>query len=103
VKKIIIMAIVTTSVLQSCMKQDLKVSDEVLVSITNECRAQIKLYNYEDGRQYLSDIFDCSYVSILPIKVKPGKYKIKAETYQGKSVTKTFTKGVYAQTLDIEF
>jgi hypothetical protein len=97
------MAIVTTSVLQSCMKQDLKVSDEVLVSITNECRAQIKLYNYEDGRQYLSDIFDCSYVSILPIKVKPGKYKIKAETYQGKSVTKTFTKGVYAQTLDIEF
>jgi hypothetical protein len=101
-QKLLIMLITVTS-LAACKKEEQRTSDEVLVSITNECRAQIKLYNYEDGRQYLSDIFDCSYVSILPIKVKPGKYKIKAETYQGKSVTKTFTKGVYAQTLDIEF
>jgi len=40
---------------------------------------------------------------MMAIKVKPGKYRIKAETYQGKSVTKTFTKGPYAQSLDIEF
>ena len=97
------MTIITTTVLQSCMKADLKVSDEVLVSITNECRARIYLYNYDTGRQYLSDMYDCSYVSMIAIKVKPGTYKVKAETYQGKSVTKTFKKGAYAQTLDIEF
>jgi len=102
-KKIILMATITTTVLQSCMKEDLKVSDEVLVSITNECRARIYLYNYDTGRQYLSDMFDCSYVSMIAIKVVPGKYKVKAETYQGKTVTKTFKKGAYAQTLDIEF
>ena len=97
------MTIITTTVLQSCMKADLKVSDEVLVSITNECRARIYLYNFDTGRQYLSDMYDCSYVSMLAIKVKPGTYKVKAETYQGKSVTKTFKKGTYAQSLDIEF
>jgi len=102
-KKIILMAIITTTVLQSCMKEDLKVSDEVLVSITNECRARIFLYNNDTGRQYLEDIFDCSYVSMIALKVAPGKYKVKAETYQGKTVTKTFKKGAYAQTLDIDF
>lgn len=101
-KPIIIMAIITATVLQSCMKEQ-KVSDEVLVSITNECRARIYLYNYDTGRQYLSDMFDCSYVSMIAIKVAPGKYKVKAETYQGKTVTKTFKKSAYAQTLDIEF
>jgi hypothetical protein len=90
-------------ILSSCMKQNLRPSDEVLVSITNECRARIYLYNYDTGNQYLSDIFDCSYVSMIALKVKPGTYKVKAETYQGKTVTKTFTKGPYAQTLDIEF
>jgi len=85
------------------MKADLKVSDEVLVSTTNECRARIFLYNNDTGGQYLEDIFDCSYVSMIALKVAPGKYKVKAETYQGKTVTKTFKKGVYAQTLDIEF
>ena len=65
--------------------------------------ARIYLYNYDTGRQYLSDMFDCSYVSMIAIKVAPGKYKVKAETCQGKTVTKTFKKGVYAKTLDIEF
>ena len=45
----------------------------------------------------------CSYVHLIALKVKPGKYRIKAETYQGKIVSKTFTKGPYAQNLDIEF
>ncbi|HUZ60093.1 MAG TPA: hypothetical protein VMU83_15070 [Hanamia sp.] len=90
-------------ILSGCKKAEPKVSNDVLVSITNECRARIYLYNYDTGRQYLSDMFDCSYVSMIAIKVVPGKYKVKAETYQGKTVTKTFKKGVYAQTLDIEF
>jgi len=97
------MAIVTTSVLQGCMKEEPKPSNEVLVSITNECRARIYLYNFDTGRQYLEDIFDCSYVSMIAIKVEPGTYKVKAETYQGKTITKSFKKGPYAQTLDIEF
>lgn len=90
-------------IIPSCMKQESLPSDEVLVSITNECRATIKLYNFDDGRQYLNDIFDCSYVQMIAIKVKPGKHKVKAETFQGKIVSKEFTKGPYAQTLDIEF
>lgn len=35
--------------------------------------------------------------------LKRGKYRIKAETYQGKVVSKIFTKGPYAQNIDIEF
>lgn len=87
----------------ACTKEEQKTSNEVLISITNECRATIKLYNIDTGKQYLSDIFNCSYISILPIQIKPGKYKIKAETYQGKSVTKEFKKGLYSQEIDIEF
>ena len=103
---------ITASSLFNCEKIDQRTmvryihqrtSDEVLLSITNECRAQIKLYEFDSGRQYLNDIFDCSHVKMIAIKVKPGKYRIKAETYQGKSVTKIFTKGPYAQSLDIEF
>ena len=101
-KKAIIMFI-TASSLFNCEKIEQRTSDEVLLSITNECRAQIRLYEFDSGRQYLNGIFDCSYVKMIAIKVKPGKYRIKAETYQGKSVTKTFTKGPYAQSLDIEF
>ena len=91
------------TIISSCMKSEPRTSNEVLVSITNECRARIYLYNYDTGRQYLSDMYDCSYVSMIAIKVVPGKYKVKAETFQGKTVTKTFKKGAYAQTLDIEF
>ena len=68
-----------------------------------ECRAQIKLYEFNSGRQYLNDMFDCSYVQMIAIKVKPGKFPIKAETYQGKEVSKTFTKGPYGEFFDIEF
>jgi len=37
------------------------------------------------------------------MKIPPGTYKVKAETTRGKTVTKTFMKGPYAQTLDFEF
>ena len=67
--------------------------------ITNECRAQIKLYEFDSGRQYLYEMFDCSYLHLIALKVKRGKYRINAETYQGKSVGKTFTKGPYINPL----
>ena len=66
---------------------------EVLLTITNEYRAQIKLYEFDSGRHYLSDMFDCSYLHLIALKVKRGKYRIKAETFQGKIDSKTFTKG----------
>ena len=86
----------------SCVKAKEKVSDEVRVTVLNECTATITFYD-TNGHQYTKDIFDCEYVSVLRIKVAPGTYTVKAETSQGKTVTKTFTKSVYAETLDIEF
>lgn len=89
-------------ILFSCTKEP-RVSDEVIVTVTNECSARIFFYHYDTNEQYLSDIFDCNYVSMIAIKAKPGTYKVKAETSRGKTVTKTFIKTRYAQTLDFEF
>lgn len=86
-----------------CTKAKEKVSDEVTVSVLNECTATIYLYNNDTGSLYSKDIFDCEYVSVLRIKVASGTYTVKAETSFGKIVIKTFTKSVYAETLDIEF
>ena len=90
--------------ISSCQKQEPQItSDEVLFSITNECRARIKFYNVIDGQQYLSDLFDCSYVSFIELHVEPGRYKVKAETASGRSVEKVFTKTKFSQELNIEF
>lgn len=86
----------------SCNKATPTPSDEVLLNITNECRCRIKVYTLDD-RQYLSDVFDCSYISHISIKLKPGMYKIKAENYQGKIVSKEFKKEYFAQEFAIEF
>lgn len=86
----------------SCTKAKEKVSDEVAISVLNECTATIYFYD-NTGAQYSKDIFDCNYVSVLRMKIAPGTYTVKAETTLGKTVTKTFMKSVYAETLDIEF
>jgi predicted membrane-bound dolichyl-phosphate-mannose-protein mannosyltransferase len=96
-KKLLIMIL-----LVSCSKNEQKISDEVLLTVTSECRCAVKIYNMDD-RQYLSDVYDCSYQKILPLKMERGAYKIKAENYQGKVVSKIFTKGNYSQNLNIEF
>ena len=98
--KLLFLMIIT---ILSCKKQEPQISDEVLFSITNECRARIKFYNVVDGQQYLSDMFDCSYVSFIELHVEPGRYKVKAETASGRSVEKVFTKTKYSQELNIEF
>ncbi len=41
--------------LVSCSKGQERISDEVLLTITSECRCTIKVYKM-DERQYLSDI-----------------------------------------------
>jgi len=43
------------------------------------------------------------YLHLIALKVRRGKHRIKAETYQDKIVSKIFTKVRYAQSLDIEF
>ena len=88
--------------LVSCSKENQRMSDEVLLTVTSECNCSIKVYKM-DGSQYLSNIFDCEYLHILPLKIESGTYTIKAATPQGKQVNKLFTKGNYSQELNIEF
>ncbi len=88
--------------LVNCSKEKQQISDEVLLTLTSECRGRIKVYKMDD-RQYLSDIYDCSYQKILQLKMEGETYKVKAENFQGRVITKTFTKGIYSQQLNIEF
>lgn len=91
------------TIITACSKEQQIKSREVLISITNECRAKIKVYDTLDNRQRLMDIYDCSYKSILPIYLDEGNYRIIAENFQGKMVKKNFKKRSFSQTLDIEF
>ena len=75
----------------SCTKAKEKVSDEVTVSVLNECTATIYFYD-TNGHQYTKDIFDCEYVSVLRIKVAPGTYTVKAETSREKALPKHLQK-----------
>ena len=86
----------------SCSKENQKMSDEVLLTVINECNCSIKVYKM-DSMQYLSTTYDCEYIHILPLKIESGTYTIKAATPQGKQVNKVFTKGNFRQQLNIEF
>jgi len=86
----------------SCSKENQRVSDEVLLTVTSECHCYIKVFE-TDGSQYLSTTFDCQYVRILPLHITSGTYTVKAENAQGKQINQPFTKGHYSQTLNIEF
>ena len=94
--------LIAVILLISCSKENQRMSEEVLLTVTSECNCSIKVYRM-DGRQYLSTIFDCEYIHILPLKIESGTYTIKASTPQGKQVNKLFTKGNYSQELNIEF
>ena len=94
--------LIAVMLLISCSKENQRMSDEVLLTVTSECNCYIKVYRL-DGSQYLSSIFDCEYIQILPLKIETGTYTIKAATPQGKQVIKEFTKGNYSQNLNIEF
>ena len=91
-----------TTILLACTKQQPQPSNELLICLSNECRAKIKIYDTVDSFK-LSDIYDCSYQKLLQIQLKPGKYKIVAENQQMKKVTKLFKKENYSQELTIEF
>ena len=86
----------------SCTKVEPRFSDEVLLTVTNECHCSVKFYR-TDTSQYLSTTYDCEYVNILPLQIESGAYRIKAETSRGKKVNTLYTKGKYSQELNIEF
>ena len=89
-------------ILFGCTKENQRFSEEVLLTVTSECTCSVKLFQM-DGNQYLSTTFDCQYVRILPLQVAKGTYTVKAETFQGKQVNQSFTKGNHSQNLNIEF
>ena len=90
------------TIIPSCIKEE-SISNDVFIAIYNECRAQIKVYRIDDGRQCLRDMYDCSYVSFLHIQLPPGRYKLRAETYQGHVAEKKFTKTNASQNVEITF
>ena len=94
--------LIAVMLLISCSKENQRMSDEVLLTVSNECNCLVKVYKM-DGRQYLSTTYDCEYIHILPLKIERGTYTIKAATPQGKEVNKVFTKSNYSQNLNIEF
>lgn len=98
-KTLIFIAIIFLS---SCTKEE-EVSDDVFVTVFNECSAEIKLFKISDGEQCLSDMYDCNYINFLPIDLPPGEYKLRAETLQGRVAETQFIKGSVAKSVDIEF
>ena len=77
-------------------------SNDLLITVLNECMAEIKIYDSSD-RQQVSDIYDCRYIKILPVKLVPGLYKIIAENDHERIVTNLFTKENFSQEITIEF
>lgn len=98
-KKLLIMAAIILTAAE-CTKEQ-KASDEVRITLTNECRCKVKIYKQDSA--YLSDVFDCDYISILSIRMAKGNYVVKADNYRGKKKEIKFIKGLYQQNLDIEF
>jgi hypothetical protein len=101
-KNYLFITIIIAMTISACTKSDVA-SPEVTITLVNECRAQIKIYDITDSRQYLNEIYDCSYISTLRIKLNQGRYKLVAETYQGRSIKKEFTKSYLAMNMTIEF
>jgi predicted nucleic acid-binding Zn finger protein len=85
----------------SCSKSTPRHSDELLISVTNECACSIKFY--KEDILVASTIFDCNYVHILPVVLPKGKYKIVSDNSFGKTVEILFEKMYYAQSLTIRF
>jgi hypothetical protein len=98
-KPLLLIMIFITS---SCAKEE-NISDDVFITVYNECRAEIKVFEVTDGRQCLNDMFDCEHVSSLPVRLQSGSYILRAETSQGRTVEKQFTKTRASYTIDIFF
>jgi hypothetical protein len=97
-----LLLLIMIAITSSCTKEE-NVSDDVFVTVYNECRAEIKVFDMTDGRQCLNDMYDCEHVSFLPIRLPSGRYKLRAETFQGRIAEKQFTKTRASQSIDIFF
>ena len=65
--------LIAVILLFSCSKENQRMSDEVLLTVTSECNCSIKVYKM-DSSQYLSTTYDCEYRRILPLKIERGTY-----------------------------
>jgi hypothetical protein len=97
-----LLLLILIAITSSCAKEE-NVSDDVFVTVYNECRAEIKVFDTTDGHQCLNDMYDCEHVSFLPIRLEPGTYNLRAETSQGRIAEKQFTKTRASQSIDIFF
>jgi hypothetical protein len=88
--------------LVSCSKYELSPSDEVLLTVINECRCDVEVSSLDETRS-IKYLYDCAEEKVLHLKMERGTYKIKSENFTGQVVIDTFTKGNYSQNLNIEF
>ena len=85
----------------SCTKSSPKFSEEVSISVVNECFCKI-VFEKED-EQISNQIFDCEYVRELHINLPEGKYKVYADNLLGRKKEIDFVKGKTSQSLTIIF
>ena len=85
----------------ACTKTSPQNSDEVLLTVTNECLCRISFY--QNGDIITTVLFDCEYVRVISLRIPAGDYSIIAESYDGRKKEISFEKKSNSQTLDIEF
>lgn len=89
--------------LAACKKwTEPKPSNQITITVENECYSKFTLYNSQDSSFVFSDYWDCRETKGLYYQLKAGQYFIKADN-GFKTIYKTFTKTIYEQSLSIEF
>lgn len=87
----------------SCNKwNEPKPTNEVEITVENECYCKITFYKAQDSAFVTSDYWDCTETKALYLQIRPGDYRVKAEN-SFKKVEKPFTKDLYNSSLSIEF
>jgi hypothetical protein len=85
-----------------CTKwSDKKATNEVLITVENECYCKITFYK-NDTTFYTSDYWDCTETKALYLQIKPGEYRVEADN-GFKEIERHFSKDLYNSSLSIEF
>lgn len=89
--------------LAACKKwSEPKATNEVEITVENECYCKITFYKAQDSAFVTSDYFDCTETKALYLQIKPAEYRITAEN-RWKKVERHFSKDLYNSSLSIEF
>lgn len=84
-----------------CTKVMEQPSDEVRISVINECSCRIKIYR--GSILVLVDDYDCEYINVLPLILDRGIYRIEAGNGFGRVVESEFEKKYCMEELEIIF